>query len=86
MRDTTGAATPPASDPGRIEASRLSQAAVLHHPERAGAGSQRICAGVPAAAATGLHELLFPENEPGSSIMPGKVNPTQAEAMLMVAI
>jgi fumarate hydratase, class II len=34
----------------------------------------------------GLHELLFPENEPGSSIMPGKVNPTQAEAMLMVAI
>jgi fumarate hydratase, class II len=35
---------------------------------------------------TGIHELLFPENEPGSSIMPGKVNPTQAEAMLMVAI
>jgi fumarate hydratase class II len=35
---------------------------------------------------TGLGELLFPENEPGSSIMPGKVNPTQAEAVLMVAI
>lgn len=35
---------------------------------------------------TGLHELLLPANEPGSSIMPGKVNPTQAEAMLMVAI
>jgi fumarate hydratase class II len=35
---------------------------------------------------TGIHELLFPANEPGSSIMPGKVNPTQAEAMLMVAI
>jgi fumarate hydratase class II len=35
---------------------------------------------------TGLGELLFPENEPGSSIMPGKVNPTQAEAMLMVSI
>jgi fumarate hydratase, class II len=34
---------------------------------------------------TGLGELL-PSNEPGSSIMPGKVNPTQAEAMLMVAI
>jgi fumarate hydratase class II len=33
----------------------------------------------------GLHELLLPENEPGSSIMPGKVNPTQAEAMTMVA-
>ncbi|GLW07337.1 class II fumarate hydratase [Microtetraspora sp. NBRC 13810] len=35
---------------------------------------------------TGIHELLLPSNEPGSSIMPGKVNPTQAEAMLMVAI
>jgi fumarate hydratase class II len=35
---------------------------------------------------TGIHELLFPANEPGSSIMPGKVNPTQAEAMLMVSI
>jgi fumarate hydratase class II len=35
---------------------------------------------------TGIHELLLPENEPGSSIMPGKVNPTQAEAMLMVCI
>jgi fumarate hydratase, class II len=35
---------------------------------------------------TGIGELIFPANEPGSSIMPGKVNPTQAEAMLMVAI
>ncbi len=34
----------------------------------------------------GLHELVLPSNEPGSSIMPGKVNPTQAEAMLMVAV
>lgn len=34
----------------------------------------------------GLNELLIPENEPGSSIMPGKVNPTQCEAMTMVAI
>ena len=34
----------------------------------------------------GIHELLLPSNEPGSSIMPGKVNPTQAEAMLMVCI
>jgi len=32
----------------------------------------------------GIGELILPENEPGSSIMPGKVNPTQAEAMLMV--
>src|SRR5258708_34560964 len=34
----------------------------------------------------GLRELLLPENEPGSSIMPGKVNPTQQEAMVMVCI
>ena len=34
----------------------------------------------------GLHELILPENEPGSSIMPGKVNPTQQEAMVMVCI
>ncbi|HSL68467.1 MAG TPA: class II fumarate hydratase [Actinomycetota bacterium] len=33
---------------------------------------------------SGLGELVLPENEPGSSIMPGKVNPTQAEAMTMV--
>ncbi len=34
----------------------------------------------------GLGELVLPENEPGSSIMPGKVNPTQCEAMVMIAI
>ena len=34
---------------------------------------------------SGLGELKLPENEPGSSIMPGKVNPTQAEALTMVA-
>src|SRR5277367_4982984 len=34
----------------------------------------------------GFAELLIPENEPGSSIMPGKVNPTQAEALTMVAV
>ena len=34
----------------------------------------------------GLGELRLPENEPGSSIMPGKVNPTQSEAMIMVGI
>lgn len=33
---------------------------------------------------SGIGELILPENEPGSSIMPGKVNPTQAEAMTMV--
>jgi fumarate hydratase class II len=35
---------------------------------------------------SGLGELVLPENEPGSSIMPGKVNPTQCEAMMMVCI
>ncbi len=34
----------------------------------------------------GIGELSLPENEPGSSIMPGKVNPTQSEAMTMVAV
>src|SRR3989337_1526632 len=33
----------------------------------------------------GFGELILPENEPGSSIMPGKVNPTQCEAVTMVA-
>src|SRR6201997_228896 len=35
---------------------------------------------------SGLGELIIPENEPGSSIMPGKVNPTQCEAMTMVCV
>ena len=34
----------------------------------------------------GFGELLLPANEPGSSIMPGKVNPTQCEAMVMICI
>jgi fumarate hydratase class II len=34
----------------------------------------------------GLGELILPENEPGSSIMPGKINPTQCEAMVMICI
>src|SRR5260221_2780925 len=34
----------------------------------------------------GFAELAIPENEPGSSIMPGKVNPTQAEALTMIAV
>src|SRR5262250_2866354 len=42
----------------------------------------RLMSGGPRA---GFAELLIPENEPGSSIMPGKVNPTQAEALTMVA-
>ncbi len=35
---------------------------------------------------SGLGEIVIPENEPGSSIMPGKVNPTQSEAMTMVCV
>ena len=34
----------------------------------------------------GIGEILIPEKEPGSSIVPGKVNPTQAEALTMVAV
>jgi fumarate hydratase class II len=34
----------------------------------------------------GIGELTFPENEPGSSIMPGKINPTQCEALAMIAV
>ncbi len=34
---------------------------------------------------SGIGELILPANEPGSSIMPGKVNPTQAEALTMAA-
>src|SRR5712672_1765230 len=34
----------------------------------------------------GIAELLIPENEPGSSIMPGKINPTQCEALAMIAV
>src|SRR5699024_6311309 len=35
---------------------------------------------------SGIGEITIPENEPGSSIMPGKVNPTQSEALTMVAV
>ena len=35
---------------------------------------------------SGLGEIQLPENEPGSSIMPGKVNPTQCEAMTMLCL
>ena len=41
---------------------------------------------MPAARARASAELKIPENEPGSSIMPGKINPTQCEALTMVAV
>jgi fumarate hydratase class II len=42
--------------------------------------------GLASGPRAGLGELILPENEPGSSIMPGKVNPTQSEAMTMVCV
>lgn len=44
-----------------------------------------LCAAIDVSCRCGLAEIILPENEPGSSIMPGKVNPTQCEAMTMVA-
>ena len=44
------------------------------------------CAGWLSGPRCGLGELHLPDNEPGSSMMPGKVNPTQCEAMTMVAV
>jgi fumarate hydratase, class II len=43
-----------------------------------------LCSFLASGPRCGLGELMLPENEPGSSIMPGKVNPTQCEAMTMV--
>ena len=59
-----------AADAGRVARSR----------------SPTTCAGWARGPAAGSGELGLPENEPGSSIMPGKVNPTQSEAMIMVCI
>ena len=54
------------------------------------AGALRKCANdvrwLASGPRAGIGELRLPENEPGSSIMPGKVNPTQCEALLMVAM
>ena len=61
------------------------------HPRRAQHRRRRACSRSPTTSAflgsgprSGLGELALPENEPGSSIMPGKVNPTQCEALTMV--
>ena len=63
----------------RLRLGRPPHARRLAHEDR----ERRALARVRARAA-GIGELRIPENEPGSSIMPGKVNPTQAEAMTMV--
>jgi fumarate hydratase class II len=46
----------------------------------------RRCDALQSDHGAGFAELLIPEKEPGSSIMPGKVNPTQAEALTMIAV
>src|SRR6267378_866092 len=58
------------------------------HPEFAERAARKIAelTGLASGSRCGLGELTLPENEPGSSIMPGKVNPTQAEAVTMVAV
>ena len=68
-----------------------------HDAVVAASGSLRVLAGAAMKIANdvrwyacgpraGIGELLIPENEPGSSIMPGKINPTQCEALTMVAV
>jgi fumarate hydratase class II len=68
-----------------------------HDAVAAASGSLRVLAGAAMKIAndvrwyasgprTGIGEITIPENEPGSSIMPGKINPTQCEALTMVAV
>jgi fumarate hydratase class II len=68
-----------------------------HDAMVAASGSLRVLAGAAMKIAndvrwyasgprTGIGEITIPENEPGSSIMPGKINPTQCEALTMVAV
>ena len=74
-----------------------SQALAGHEPLAAAHGALTVLAGsllkiandirwLASGPRCGLGELVLPENEPGSSIMPGKVNPTQAESLTMVAV
>jgi fumarate hydratase class II len=80
---------PLASAPNKFEALAAHDAEVFFHGALAAmatglfkiANDVRLLGSGPRC---GLGELLLPENEPGSSIMPGKVNPTQAEALTMV--
>ena len=64
----------------RLPARRAQDAGGRAHEE-----SRTTSAGSRPDRVPGLGEITIPENEPGSSIMPGKVNPTQSEAMTMVA-
>src|SRR5204863_352653 len=76
---------------GRIIADLIPALSELHRElrrkEKAFAGMVKIANDIRLLGSgprSGLGELILPENEPGSSIMPGKVNPTQCEAMTMV--
>ncbi|MFM7239929.1 MAG: class II fumarate hydratase [Cyanobium sp.] len=73
------------------------QALAGHEPMAAAHGALTVLAGslmkiandirwLASGPRCGLGELILPENEPGSSIMPGKVNPTQCESLTMVAV
>ncbi len=75
--------------PNKFEALAAHDACVFVHGalDAAAAGLFKIASDIRLLGSgprCGLGELLLPENEPGSSIMPGKVNPTQAEALTMV--
>ena len=87
LADLTGLPFRPAEN--RFEALAAHDALVNLHGtlDAAAAGLFKIANDIRLLASgprSGLGELILPENEPGSSIMPGKVNPTQAEAMTMV--
>jgi fumarate hydratase class II len=80
---------PLVSAPNKFEALAAHDAEVFFHGALAAAatGLFKIASDIRLLGSgprCGLTELLLPENEPGSSIMPGKVNPTQAEALTMV--
>jgi fumarate hydratase, class II len=77
------------SAPNKFEALASNDAYVFAHGalDSAAAGLFKIANDIRFLASgprSGLGELILPENEPGSSIMPGKVNPTQSEALTMV--
>ena len=87
LADLTGLPFRPAEN--RFEALAAHDALVFLHGtlDAAAAGLFKIANDIRLLASgprSGLGELILPENEPGSSIMPGKVNPTQAEALTMV--
>ena len=85
------AGTPFATDPNKFHALTSKDALVFSHGavKALAANLMKVANDVRWLASgprLGLGEIRIPENEPGSSIMPGKVNPTQCEALTMVAV